>query len=125
MHAPGHVVVRHIRQSACALSAPVTRDQLADTLGWPLARLMATIDVLEQRLDATGARVMSDDHLLHGIEPGHGLLTDAQRQALHRHGAAGTALTEAAARTLYRLGVCEARLGEPTVPATTPPPSSS
>jgi len=96
-----------------ALSAPVTRDRLADTLGWPLARLMAAIDTLEHHLAATGARVVAEDHVLSEVEPRHGLLTAAQRHALHHHGAAGSALTEAAGRTLYRLAILEARLSEP------------
>jgi len=96
------------------LTAPITMDRLSDVLGWPLARLMAALAGLEDALEHSGSRVATDGHYLLGLRPRHGLLTDDQREAMHRGCAAGTSLSEAAARALYRLAVRGVRLSETT-----------
>jgi hypothetical protein len=89
-------------------------DRLADALDWPLSRLMTALAGLEDALEHSGSRVATDGHYLLGLRPRHGLLTDDQREALHRGCAAGTSLSEAAARALYRLAVHGVRLTETT-----------
>jgi hypothetical protein len=87
------------------LTAPITIDRLADVLDWPLGRLVAAVDGLDAALEHSGSRVATDGDYLLRLRPRHGLLTEAQDQALHRGCAAGAWLSEAAARALYRLAM--------------------
>jgi DNA-binding Xre family transcriptional regulator len=62
--------------------------RLADALGWPLHRLAAALAALDHALADRGVRidedVVRDNRPLHGLRPRGGLLTPAQREALHR-----------------------------------------
>ena len=69
-------------------TAAVSRAGLADVLGWPLPRLAAAIADLDDTLADRGVRldvdVVADGRAVHGVAPRPGLLTTAQREALHR-----------------------------------------
>jgi hypothetical protein len=87
------------------LTAPITMDRLSGVLGWPLARLMAALAGLEDALEHSGSRVATDGHHLLGLRPRHGILTDDQREVLHRGCAAGTSFSEAAVWSASRTTV--------------------
>lgn len=67
---------------------PVSMGALACALEWPLARLEAALASLEDALAERGQRIDIDTYHqarpLHGLRPRDDLLTDSQRQALHR-----------------------------------------
>jgi hypothetical protein len=75
---------------------------------------MAALAGLDAALEHSDSRVATDGHYLLGLRARHGLLTDDQREAPHRGCVAGTSLSDAAARALYRLAVHGVRLTETT-----------
>lgn len=90
----------------------ITRDELADTLGWPLARLVAALAELERHLESGGTRLDAADRVVYGPRPRHGLLTEAQRLALHRHRGVTESLSETAARGLYAIALLDGQYSE-------------
>ena len=81
---------------------------LADALGWPLDRLRAALDMLEERLADTGMRVDHDagpPAVIRGLRRRDAVLTATQRQALHRLGDRDTGLDPHYARLLYSIAI--------------------
>lgn len=89
---------------------------LADALGWPLHRLAAALAVLVQTIADRGVRidedVVGDDRAVHGLRPRSGLLTPAQREALHRLVHAAEPLGVDAVRALYAIAQPDSRYTE-------------
>jgi transcriptional regulator with XRE-family HTH domain len=66
-------------------SATTTTD-LADALGWDLARVKAALRALEHRQASSGIRLHDHGWQRHALRPATEHLTDEQQQALHRIG---------------------------------------
>ena len=97
-------------------TAAVSRAGLADVLGWPLPRLAAAIADLHDTLADRGVRldvdVVADGRAVHGVAPRPGLLTTAQREALHRLTYADEALDVDTVRVLYAAADPDIRCSE-------------
>lgn len=97
-------------------TAAVSRAGLADVLGWPLPRLAAAIADLDDTLADRGVRldvdVVADGRAVHGVAPRPGLLTTAQREALHRLTYADEALDVDIVRVLYAAADPDIRCSE-------------
>ncbi|MDN5918702.1 MAG: helix-turn-helix transcriptional regulator [Pseudonocardia sp.] len=95
---------------------PVGRAELADALGWPLQRLAAALAALEDTLAERGVRisndVVGDGRAVHDLRSRSGLLTPAQREALHRLAYAGERLDVDAVRALYAIAQPDSRYTE-------------
>ncbi len=50
-----------VEAATAQLPGRISRDQLADTIGWPLARLLAGLAALEDRLERAGTRLDADE----------------------------------------------------------------
>lgn len=84
----------------------VSRGRLAEALAWPLARLDAALATLDDRLAVAGVRIDADGRGgLRGLQPRGGLLTIAEREALHQLRALAAPLREDTARGLYAITV--------------------
>jgi transcriptional regulator with XRE-family HTH domain len=70
---------------AITASATTTTD-LADALGWTLARVRNALRSLQQRQANSGIRVHDHGWQRHALRPATEHLTDEQQQALHRGG---------------------------------------
>ena len=97
-------------------ASAVSRAGLADALGWPLHRLSAAIADLDDTLADRGVRldhdVVGHSHAVHGVAPRPGLLTPAQREALHRLNYADAVLDVDTVRVLYAAAAPELRCTE-------------
>lgn len=95
---------------------PIGRAGLVDALGWPLHRLAAALAALDHTLADRGVRidedVDGDDRAVHGLRPRSGLLTPAQREALHRRAQADEPLDVDAVRALYAIAQPDSRYTE-------------
>jgi transcriptional regulator with XRE-family HTH domain len=63
-----------------------TTTDLADALGWDLARVRAALRALEHRQGSSGIRVRDHGWQRHALRPATEYLSDEQQQALHRIG---------------------------------------
>ncbi len=97
-------------------ATPIGRAGLADALGWPLHRLDAALADLDHTLADRGVRidedVVGDDRAVHGLRARSGLLTPAQREALHRLVHADEPLDVDAVRALYAIAQPDSRYTE-------------
>ncbi len=73
-------------------SATTTTD-LANALGWDLARVRRALRTLEQRQASSGIRLHEDGWQRHALRPATEHLSDEQQQALHRIGPQRRGLT--------------------------------
>lgn len=93
--------------TASGQAGPVSRADLATALGWPLGRLTAALADLDDALAERGVRVDVDvrhgNRPVHGLQPRSGLLSAAQREALHRCALADQTLAPDEVRALYTI----------------------
>lgn len=104
---------RTVEAALLIAGAPTSTRELADALGWSLARIRAAIDRLHARLVHTGLRVHDCGWQRHALRPATEHLTDHQQHALHRLGPIHRGLTAQTA-ALLRL-VAEQHAGETTL----------
>lgn len=116
---PGNAAVVEAALGTLAevMTEPVSIARLARALNWPLARLDAALESVEDRLRTTGMRLERDPRhgggQVRGLRPRHGLLTAEQRTALHQIPGTQQPLTKAAARALYPPENLPGRLAAP------------
>jgi len=91
---------RTVEAAMQSLPGVVAASDLAAALGWTLQRTREALDVLDHRLQSTGARLHRNGWQQYAIRPATEHLSNQQRQDLHRIGPRDRGLNHITARLL-------------------------
>lgn len=91
---------RTVEAAMQSLPGVVAASDLAAGLGWTLQRTREALDVLDHRLQSTGARLHRNGWQQYAIRPATEHLSNQQRQDLHRIGPRDRGLNHITARLL-------------------------
>lgn len=108
---------RVIEAALMIASSPTSTRELADALGWGLARVRSAVRILDARLTSRGLRVRDCGWQRHALRPATKYLTDRQQHDLQRLGPTQRGLTAPAAAVLR--DVADGRIDESELQAST------
>jgi hypothetical protein len=109
-------------------AAAITRDELADILGWPLTRLLTALAELERHLDSRGTRLDADADIVYGLRPRPGLLTETAARGLYAIALLGgdtpSSPPPSALRPQWNFNSRVSCAADPQAPTSSPPTTS-